>query len=206
MVTTTAVFTEVLVVGLQAVAWLTLLVLALFGTEWVDLKTIQAWTTLVTILVLATAYVLGVFVDRIADTLVLWLVKRVQKIHGQMKELGLIRQPPTRTDVSARTAEGANVTFDRMRLEVLQKGEGMAALLDYQRSRQRVARGTILNVICATPCVLVFLTRRTDASNQWCIVAAGVLLILLAAAVYANEQIFRAYGRNLTEAYDIVRG
>ena len=64
---TTAVFAEIVVVGLQVQALLVLLVLAIFGTEWISLSALADWTALLTILTLAGAYMLGVVVDRIAD-------------------------------------------------------------------------------------------------------------------------------------------
>lgn len=53
--TTTAVFAEIIVVGLQAEIWLAILVLAIFGADWVDIGAVDEWATLLTLLVLAAA-------------------------------------------------------------------------------------------------------------------------------------------------------
>jgi hypothetical protein len=68
---TTAVVAEIVVAGLQAAAWLTLVVLTVFGVDWIHPSDVADWTALITLLVIATAYMLGVIVDRLADNLVL---------------------------------------------------------------------------------------------------------------------------------------
>lgn len=146
--TTTAVFAEILVVGLETEAWLTMLVLAIFGPDVVDLSRVHNWTTLLTFLILAAAYLLGVMVDSIADAVVLRLVKRLQKLERLQKRLEELRGPAPPESI---------VPFARMRMEVLHKSDGMAKFLDYQRSRQRLARGTIVNAACAIPCAIALL-------------------------------------------------
>jgi hypothetical protein len=116
---TTALVTEILIVGLEAETWVIMLVLAAFGTEWIDLDAVDGWEALVTVLVLAGAYVLGIVVDRVADSTFGWL------------------RGPDRPG------------FARKRLEVLHTSPGMAPFLEYQRSRLRVARGTLFNMIAA---------------------------------------------------------
>ena len=179
--TTTAVFAEIIVVGLEAEAWIALVVLTIWGTEWVAVDEVASWSALVTVLILATAYVFGIIVDRIADAAVTAAAKRLGD-----------PQTPER------------VKFREQRLTVLKESDGIAKFLDYQRSRQRVARGTIVNALCATVAVPAFLLIRTDASAWWALGAAGLGLILVLGAVYANERIFKAYNKNLRVAYRLV--
>lgn len=181
VVATTAVFAEIIVVGLAAEAWIAVLVLAIFDTRWVDLGAVSPWTALVTVLVLAAAYVLGIIIDRLADSL------------GTLQLRSKKRPKP-------------RVPFKRKRLVVLQHGgEGVTKFLEYQRSRQRVARGTVVNVVLAIPSVLAFLHWRTDASSWWLGGVLTVGVLALAASVYANERILEAYENNLDLAYDLVR-
>lgn len=189
--TTTAVFAEILVVGLQAAAWIALAVLAVFGTSWVDLEAVDKWATLVTILVLATAYVLGIVVDRMADSLVHAVIRL--RARGETRK-------------ARKTENGVASEFQRKRLEVLHRAsEGMAKFLDYQRSRLRVARGTIFNALCATAALFAFLALQTDASVGWLVAAIAAGLAVVAAAVYANERIYSAYSQNLDHAYQLIR-
>lgn len=197
--TTTAVFAEIIVVGLEAEAWLALLVLAIFGDDWVDVGAVNEWTALLTILVLAAAYVLGIIVDRLADTTVSFAARKLEprwrriaawftKRFGDHKK----KHGPSHQD---------------KRLLVLYKsgGDGMAKFLDYQRSRMRVARGTALNTMFAIPAVVAFLWAETDAAPAWIIGAAVAGVLALALAFYTNERIHCAYEKNLDAAYGIVR-
>ena len=72
--TSTAIFAEILVVGLQATVWLTLLCLWIADVNGIPVGSITArlgrlkeWATLITTFVLGFAYTLGIIVDRLAD-------------------------------------------------------------------------------------------------------------------------------------------
>jgi hypothetical protein len=132
-VPTIAVFAEILIVGLQAAVWVLLTILAIFGNNWLDLAELKDWETLVTVLILAAAYVLGVLMDRIADSI----------IGG----LGPGRQwARTRLDVLS----GA-------------RSEDLIRSLEYLRSRVRIARGTSLNFFLIALATLAFGLTRTSA-------------------------------------------
>ncbi len=70
---TTALFAEILIVGLGASVWLSLLVLTFTGPLQVHIQAVESWSTLITALILAAAYALGVLVDRVADSFYRWL-------------------------------------------------------------------------------------------------------------------------------------
>jgi hypothetical protein len=65
--TTTALFVELVVIGVGAVLWVILAVLALFGYSWVTLTFEQATSVTSLVPLLSFAYLLGIIVDRIAD-------------------------------------------------------------------------------------------------------------------------------------------
>jgi 8-oxo-dGTP pyrophosphatase MutT (NUDIX family) len=171
---TTALVTEILIVGLEAEAWLTLFVLAVFGTDWVELDALRGWEALVTILVLAVAYVLGIVVDRLADTAFRW-----------------VRGPD-------------QPGFARKRLEVLHASSGMSPFVEYQRSRLRVARGTLFNLVPAALAAAAFLFWGTSVDARWLLAVLGGALVVLPVGAYATKQIGRAYENRLLDAYEIV--
>jgi 8-oxo-dGTP pyrophosphatase MutT (NUDIX family) len=180
---TTAIVTEILVGGLEAEAWLSLLVLAVFGSSWIDLGAVDQWAALVTLLVIAGAYVLGVLVDRIADYLVVSPLDRLM--------------PSKPVDKPA--------SIERMRLTLLAKDDGVAKFLDYQRSRMRVARVTILNLALLLPVMVVFLIRQTDSSALVVVAAALVTCLALAVAVGVYRDIEFAYLCRLSDAFRIAK-
>ncbi len=112
---TTAVFAEIVVIGLQIEAWIALLVLTIFGVDWIQFGLLDEWVSLITIVAVASAYVLGVVGDRLADSLV------------------------------AKLAHGEDPSFREERLRVMYARKEWGTFLEYQRSRLRVARGTSVN-------------------------------------------------------------
>ncbi len=156
---TIAVFAEILIVGLEAAVWVLLTILAIFGRDWVDLAELKDWETLVTVLILASAYVLGVLMDRIANS-VLWKLK------------------PDRANTPAREWATA-----RLEIMAWAGGEGLTKFLEYLRSRVRIARGTFANFFLIALATLAFGLTRTSASKSpeglgLLVVSVAMLLVI----------------------------
>lgn len=176
---TTAIFAEIVVAGLQALVWITLTVLAVFGTDWIDPSQIKDWAVLVTLLLLATAYMVGVLIDRLADYLTL-------------KPLNVVfAERPV--DKPAEIAD--------MRMALLAQDNGVVRFLEYQRSKLRVARATLLNLILLVPALTAFLALQTDASAATIVIADAVVLLAAAVTVAVFRGISCAYVWRLSDAY-----
>ena len=145
---------EILVLGLQTLLCLGVLAVALMDGAWRDhltgLKDVKEWAPLITLLAVASAYGLGVVVDRCADTL--------------FRTQDSPRQLPAK--------------LSTMRLAVLHSSEGMAKFLEYQRSRLRIARGMVVNVALGTIGIVVYLWSRQPQSLPITIVI-GVLALVI---------------------------
>jgi hypothetical protein len=173
---TTALVTEILIVGLEAEAWIALAVLAIFGTDWVRLDAIHGWEALATILVLAGAYVLGITVDRLADSAFRWL-----------------RGPD-------------EPGFAKKRFEVMHASPGIAPFLEYQRSRLRIARGTLFNLVPGAASAASFLVWGTNVDNRWLFAVVGGGVVALPAMAFATKRIGHAYEKGVRRAYAVVSG
>lgn len=180
---TTSMYVEILVVGLQTLVWLLLLVS--LCTKWnlgdgsEALQKYKEYSSLITVLLLASAYVLGILFDRLADT-----------IYSILSHSSGKSQP---------------VSFGEMRLQVMHGSEGMAKFLDYQRSRLRIARATVFNALITIVVGSIWLITYPD-SNYASIIESMLIagLIVLALSVYAAWRIDKAQMWRLEEAYDIV--
>lgn len=179
---TTAIVAEIVVAGLQSATWITLLVLTLFGTGWIDPDVLADWAALVTVLVIGAAYMLGVLVDRLADDFVLRPMNRFW--------------PPRPADKPA--------PIEHMRLVLLGRDDGVARFLDYQRSRMRVARVTLLNLLALAPALGAYLIVRTDSNTLIAIAAVAVVLISVLLTAWVFRAIEWAYLLRLGQAYRIV--
>ncbi len=164
--TTTAVFAEILAIGIQACVLLAVAVAA-FVDLGPALSAVGGWEALMTIAFLAIAYVVGVIVDRLADTAL--------------------------TPLRNRVSDHDTGTRARMRRRVLAEATPLSSFLEYQRSRMRLMRGTILNLVIAVPVANAFLLFRLAEANPGHFVVVNLVTIgLLLACVFAFVEIVRA--------------
>jgi hypothetical protein len=120
--TTTNVFAELLIIGIETLAWIALLIFSLFGNGWIDFAFFN--NLAIAIPLAAAAYVLGIIMDRVSDTL---LAGADHAIRRQV--LG----------------ERAAQSFAQLRSYILARSSYLATDLDYLRSRLRIMRSSIVN-------------------------------------------------------------
>lgn len=169
----TALVAEILIVGLELEGCLALVVFAIFGWDWVDPAGLSDWIAPLTLAATALAYVLGIIADRVADS----LFKRFRRK----------RKLP--------------VKVPKMRMAVLAAKPGVAAFLDYQRSRMRVMRGTALNAALATFASLALLLARDAPVLPTVVVPIGLALGAVVAG-WTFRRIDKAYVKRLRDAYE----
>ena len=176
---TTAIVAEILIVGLEAAAWLTLLVLAAFGSGWVDTKPLEKWQEVTVLVIVAAAYTLGILVDRYADS--------AHRLLGRLWPTRPVDRP---------------ASIPRMRMAVLSAGGGVAQFSEYQRSRQRIARATAMNALVAAPVVAWYVGSKAGGARATA--AAAALLGLAVLSEVAYRRIEFAYLCRLGDAYRVV--
>jgi hypothetical protein len=181
---TTSLFVEILIVGIEAFIWLGLL--ADIGWDLSPcVKILKEWkeySALITMFLIALAYVLGIFIDRVADSF--------YKIFRYSN-----KEPPA-------------VPVGKMRLRIMKDSEGMAKFLDYQRSRLRIARATVLNLFLTILVGSIWIVRHYHWTESFTFLLLGTLIvgiIALILAVIATRRIDEAQIKRLTDAYEIIK-
>ena len=215
--TTTAMFIEILIIGLQAVVWIALLAASIFGTKSVQLQNLSDWETLIIVLVFAIAYVLGTLVDRVTDTAFLRVLKVRDEFVKRCKSKEAVKKAKLNTlEMAAeifrsiravtrpKSKEEKRTTFSTMRLKILMQNDAVAKFFDYQRSRLRIARATVLNLLLIIISGIIFLITRTNFSALQITMFALVGIVLIALSLYAALRIEEAQTKNLEEAYDMI--
>jgi hypothetical protein len=187
-VPTIAVFAEILIIGLEAAAWVILMVLAIFGKDLVHTAELRGWETLVTLLILASAYVLGVLVDRAANSILNGLLKQAWfrkwlSVAWLKSVLGMKPNQPGKEQPDQPSREKPEQGWPDMRLTVMAQtgGVGLIQFLEYLRSRVRIARGTTINFFLIALSTLVFGFTKTSASKTpqgIGLLLAGVVMLL----------------------------
>ncbi|MEM9804632.1 MAG: hypothetical protein AAF959_05085, partial [Cyanobacteria bacterium P01_D01_bin.56] len=140
---TTDLFVELIVIGVGATIWVILLVLSVFGYDWVAFDQVFALPSLLPIL--AITYILGIVTDRVADNLfdVVWKSKLAQQFYPK---------------------DGDD--YDDRRYIYL-RSERLASLLEYGRSRLRICRGWVLNTTLILISLNLFILRQvTDLTTK----------------------------------------
>lgn len=197
---TTALFMEILIVGLESLVWLCLLLLALVGSDPVgslhlrERATIyKDWATLITTLAIAAAYVLGVLVDRAADS----FYRRFERTLPGRLANWCLGKGSYWYELPARIPE--------MRLCIMHKSSGVASFIEYQRSRVRIARATVFNVGLVLLFGGIYWGCRSHTDMRLTVGLASIGLVLFALSLFASERIHTAYLRRLSDAYCLVQ-
>ncbi len=186
---TTAVVAEILIIGLEVEAWMFLAAVAIFGTDWLDAADSTNFAGLLVIVVLSLAYVLGILVDRLADTLVDWFerTRRGKRIKRRLLKNRKFKTPER---------------VSKMRLTVMYKSDGIARFLDYQRSRWRITRATVINLAFGGVAGVLYLAL--NAAWYWLFAPLAGALVLIPTTYFAGVRIQEAWVKRLSDAYRIV--
>lgn len=158
----TAMFIEVLVVGIGTLTAGTLLLIALIGPDTTEKAAPAANSSLVAGAALATAYALGVLTDRIADAALMPIDRRLRT-----------------------AAFSTEASYARARLR-LAEIPFLAAQADYARSRTRICRGWALNTAVLTLASVLTLLRYSFDNRPLIIGAIVILGLLIAYGFYRS--------------------
>jgi hypothetical protein len=134
---TTAVFVELLIIGLESLLWLSLFISSLFGLDWVTtiVGTFEKADVFAAIVFIGLAYVVGIVVDEICDSLIEPWAKRIRDSVQSDTKLNM-------WDVQA-------YVFSHSELATSQLG--------YMRSRLRILRSSIFNIALVVVFAIAFL-------------------------------------------------
>jgi hypothetical protein len=129
---------ELVIVGFEVLAWIFLLVLALFGYQWIDLGLVSQWATQLSFALLGLAYMLGLIFDKAVASLPFgWIVG-----HGAVAE----------------TADSVSPLL--LRMQVLARDPGMYDVLQRRINQHRLVRSTVFNFALISLSALLFVFTR----------------------------------------------
>ena len=168
---TTLVFAELLIIGLEGGVWVSFLLLSLFGAGTFEkpLTFLQDWQLLVLPTIFALIYVLGVIIDRVADSL---FRGKEEKIDNE-----IVGDLP--------------VTISVMRFSLGTQNDFLNQQLDYTRTRIRIVRASIVNFpLIALSLSLFLLTGLPNipANLQW-----NYAIIILGVGILAAYAAYRTW-------------
>ncbi|MGD2085875.1 MAG: hypothetical protein PVH61_06800 [Candidatus Aminicenantes bacterium] len=177
---TTAVFIELIISGIQSLIWCFMLLISVFGHKWLFaiLPDLKDWSTIVMVILFAIAYTFGVIIDQIA--LVISLVIKPKDILLKLKSASRKSKQFTERDIRA---------------IILSKEGKSSNFLNYIRSRIRIVRSTLINIFMITIASLILLfSRSTDFGIiiKWyyplVIILIGLILIIISLFILGTLQ------------------
>lgn len=164
--TTTILFAELIIIGLQVLVWLSLLVLIALPSAQYLPADVDKWHAPLTAAVLALSYTLGTVFDRLFDSL---FSRWNEKLKVQV-----IPNPDVPIVVMRYTAALGNEDLNR--------------LLEYTRSRMRIARATTVNapLIAATLSTFLWVRLQSDSGSSRLVTVAVILAVATGIAVISG--------------------
>jgi hypothetical protein len=199
---TTAVFAEILIVGLQATVWVALLAVTIIGPQQKALDKLKDWSALITVFALAVAYTLGIIVDRVADSV-------ADSVFEQWdEELRKELREKLRKELRKDNLSDSLPLIPQIRLCIMSESAGMTTFLDYIRSRMRIARSTAINVALIIAAAILLGVKRPEViaglgrDSRYALAAVGIVVFVF--AVFTWKRITKAYYWRAGEAYIIV--
>ena len=203
--TTTAIFAELLIIGIQASVWVLLPIAAQTEFHFHDLNAVKDWANTLLVLGLAMAYTLGILVDRIADFLVGFFDKKYRRqIIGRI----LGNQDRQRWESMNPTQQWKEIQehFYKIRFGVQGLDNGISAFIEYLRSRIRIARASAFNFFFITCAVEYSLLREPQlfglskaGSWLWLTPIFGIAVVTIAALSWIIMT--KTYFRRLADVY-----
>jgi hypothetical protein len=92
-----------------------------------------------------------------------------------------------------------------MRLTAMVHDNAIAAFLEYQRSRLRVARATVVNLLAMIPTGAIYRDNETDVGTGGIAWYVGVTSGAFVLSIYAAARIQHASDARVRDAFDIIR-
>jgi hypothetical protein len=181
---TTALFIELLITGVQAAIWLTLFILCLLGFDWINPERLKGFEVLLAVILLPIVYPAGVFIDNLADRLFRpWELK--------IREAYNLKKTQTALTLLMRT-----------------KDQSLASHFSYIRSRIRISRSSAFNFALMTIASVPFTVARLRSVPKfpfWRTLLLEILVgfSLTALAALAWRQINHSFFKWIVRGYDI---
>ncbi|GAA2824632.1 hypothetical protein RMN57_04840 [Kitasatospora sp. CM 4170] len=182
IVAATAMFVEVLVVGIGTLAALFILIASSLGIQQIRHLSDILGSPLAVSLGLAFAYTLGILVDRAMDISLSPIRRHLRAIHF----------PSGRSYTEARISLARDPT--------------LVARAEYARSRMRVCRGWLFNAVVGTAAIDVLITQVAHTREVGFLILATSLGLALITACFATWWSITATGyRKLAEQAMLLR-
>lgn len=189
--TTTVLFIEHLITGLQSFIWLLLLTFSITGYSWFRFDLFKGFELFISFIALAIIYPIGIFIDNIADDLFKkWSLKIRDKIMSKEK------------------VEYESLTV--MKILYHSNDDFLKNYLGYIRTRIRISRSTALNFLIITILSVIFTITRLNnlkVINLWGLIIIEIFIGLLIVMISTISwyRITQVFAKQIAHAYKMIK-
>jgi len=189
--TTTVLFIEHLITGLQSFIWLAILTFSITGYNWFRFDLFKGFELFISFIALAIIYPIGIFIDNIADD----LFKRwSKKIRDNV--------------MSKEKVEYESLTV--MKILYHSNDEFLKNYLGYIRTRIRISRSTALNFLIITILSVLFTIIRLNNIKTiqfggliFIEVFIGLLIVII--SIISWYRITQVFAKQIAQAYKMIK-
>lgn len=180
---TTSLFIEILLTGIQAAIWIVLVIFCVIGLDWIALEQIQGFETTIAVLLLPIVYPLGIVIDYLSDAA---FKRKERKIRAEFI-----------TDPSQSAMDLVSRNKDTL----------IANHLNYLRSRIRISRASAVNlclILIFGTVFIIFRCRELFGFFFWRILFIEFVMGLLfsVSLVYAWSRLTRSFFAWVAKGYN----
>jgi hypothetical protein len=162
----TSIIFELVVVGFQMLIWVSMLVLAIFGYDWLHLDGLKEWSAELSVAAIGVAYMFGLIFDKAVGALPYsWIVGG-----SALNKVGDMPSPLT------------------MRMEILAKKPEVFEALEKRINQHRLVRSTVFNLALISLSGLIFFVARIGFNVRLFVLFIILSVIFLSLALFTGRR------------------
>jgi hypothetical protein len=173
---------ELVLIGFQVLIWVFLLILAVFGYNWLHLDGLKEWSTEISVGLVGVAYMFGLIFDKAVSALPYsWTIGG-----------------------SALTKIGEGPSPLTMRMEILAKKPEVYEVLEKRLNQHRLVRSTVFNLALISLAALLFFIAQIGFTLRLFIVFLFLSLFFLGLTLFTGRRSAETLYFELFHAYQAI--
>ncbi|HKP37676.1 MAG TPA: hypothetical protein VJT71_12540 [Pyrinomonadaceae bacterium] len=162
----TSIILELVLIGFQAIIWISLLILTVFGFSWVHLEGLKQWSTELSVGLVGVAYMMGVIFDKAVSALPYNFI------------VGGGPSPPSDDSPSPLA----------LRVEILTKSPEVYEAMERRLNQHRLVRATVFNLALISLAALLFFFVQLGFNLRMFIAFLVLSVFFLGLALFTGKR------------------
>jgi hypothetical protein len=180
----TSIIFELVLIGFEVLIWVSLLILTVFGYDWLQLEGLKQWSTELSVALVGVAYMFGLIFDKAIGTLPYsWTIGG-----------------------SALTRMDEGPSPLAMRMEILVKKPEAYEVLEKRINQHRLVRSTVFNLAFISLSALLFFIAQIGFTMRLFIVFLFLSVLFLSLTLFTGRRSAETLYSELFQTYKAING